>query len=358
MDEFDALIHDEDLRTQLADARKKGFMWQTMARVLVNTQERRDKERAEAAAHAARLAALPREKRRRAIIRGVFENAAPSPADVRHMHSVLAVCGLPHSREPIEVREFERKQGNMALDISAGYLRTPTGEKIAQPLPFGPKARLILMHLCSEAIRQKSAKIEIAETFTAFVREMGYDDAGGPRGSLTAFREQLNALAACSMRISAWTGEGVRTRKIDPIEEFDLWLSADHRQRSLWPSTLTFSAPMFESLQRHALPVNIKAVRAFAGSARKLDIYFWLGYRMHNIDDPLHISWKALGEQFGTGFGRERKFREKFKSELADITEVFPKLPVKLSEKGLILHPAGPEVLALPTPKPARKRGA
>jgi len=28
----------------------------------------------------------------------------------------------------------------MAPDISAGYLRTPTGEKVAQPLPFGPKA--------------------------------------------------------------------------------------------------------------------------------------------------------------------------------------------------------------------------
>jgi len=131
------------------------------------------------------------------------------------------------------------------------------------------------------------------------------------------------------MRVSAWTGEAVRTKKIDPIEEFDSWLSADHRQRSLWPSTVTFSTPMFESLQRYALPVNIKAVRAFSGSTRKLDIYFWLVYQIRNIEDPLHISWKALGEQFGVGFGHERKFRELFKKELGDISEVFPNLPVK-----------------------------
>jgi hypothetical protein len=34
---------------------------------------------------------------------------------------------------PIEQREFERKQGSMALDVSAGFLRDPNGEKIAQP---------------------------------------------------------------------------------------------------------------------------------------------------------------------------------------------------------------------------------
>ncbi len=148
----------------------------------------------------------------------------------------------------------------------------------------------------------------------------------------------------------------MKTKSFMPIEEFELWLSADPNQRSLWPSKLTFSPTMYESLQKHSLPVNMRAVKAFAGSSRKLDLYFWLGYRMHNIEQPLHISWSALSRQFGEGFTRERDFQRKLAQELEHIREVFPKLPAKLSDSGLTLQPAGPEVLALPTPRPARKR--
>lgn len=355
MEEFEALIHDEDLRAQLAAARANGFMWQTVARVIVTTQEKRDRERAQAAARAAELAAMPRERRRRAVIREVFENEAPTAKDLRHIHSVLAICGLPSKRQPLDVRRYVKEQGQMSLAVYAQDLPNAEGRLVPQPLPWGPKARLILMHLCSEAIRQKSATIELADTFTAFVREMGFDDAGGPRGSLTAFREQLNALAACSMRLTAWSGSTVKTKSFSPIEDFDLWLSADPRQRSLWPSTLTFGPTMYESLQKHALPVNVRAVRAFAGSARKLDLYFWLGYRLHNIERPLHISWNALAMQFGEGFSRQRDFQRQLGEELGHIAEVFPKLPMRLTEQGLMLHPAGPEVLALPAPKPRKQ---
>lgn len=355
MQDYEALIHDEDLRAQLATARAKGFMWETMARVLVDTQQKRDQERAQAAARAAELAAMPREKRRRAVIREVFENEPPTVRDLRHIHSVLAICGLPSRRQPLDVRRYVKEQGQMSLAVYAQDLPDANGKLVPQPLPWGPKARLILMHLCSEAVRQKSATIELADTFTAFVREMGFDDAGGPRGSLTAFREQLNALAACTMRLTAWGGSVVKTKSFSPIEDFELWLSADPNQRSLWPSTLTFSPTMYESLQKHALPVNVRAVRAFAGSARKLDLYFWLGYRLHNIERPLHISWAALSEQFGEGFSRQRDFQRQLGEELGHIAEVFPKLPLRLTEQGLTLQPAGPDVLALPAPKPRKK---
>jgi hypothetical protein len=275
---------------------------------------------------------------------------------MRHIHSVLAICGLPYDNLGPDVRRFERRQGNMSLVVTAGELATPDGKWQSQPLPYGAKARLILMHLCSEAIRQKSATIEIADTFTAFVRELGFEANGGPRGALTAFKQQLNALAACNMSLATWNGTTAKTKRFSPIEEFDIWLSNNPEQGSLWTSTLTFSPTMFESLQKHALPVNLKAVRAFQGSPRKLDLYFWLGYRLHNLDKPLSIGWEALAQQFGQGFSRERDFRRRLADEVKHIGEVFPNLPIKLSEHGLTLAPAGPEVLALPVPKQAKKR--
>lgn len=347
-----SLIRDADLRKKLEHHRQRNLlpkMWELEVNLLIELQEKRDEAKA---ARAAELDAMPREKRRRALTLDHFLEKSPTAGDIRHLHSVLAICGMPYDRLPVEVRDFRRVQGNMGIMVQAGSSLASNGEWVDHPLPFGPKARLILMHLCSEAIRQKSPTIEIAETFTAFVREMGFSDSGGQRGPLTAFREQLNALAHCSIRISSTEPNNMKTKQFFPIEDMEVWLSADARQKSLWPSTVTFSSVMYESLQRHALPVNARVVKALQGSSRKLDIYFWLGWRLYNLKDPLMISWDAIAEQFGTGFRRQRDFRAKFNDEIAHIKEVLPKLPMKLTEKGLFLQPADPDVLALP---PMRK---
>ncbi len=349
-----SVIRDADLLAQL-----KGLEgtpgYRSLVSALIHTQQKRDKAAAEAAAKQAAIDALPRDQRRRAIIREVIENDPPSIQDVRHIHSVLAICGLPHSKPKDDVREYEKVQGNMSIDVSAGFVRDPNGNKVHTSLPYGPKARLILMHLCSEAIKQKSPTIEIADTLTGFVRDMGFPDNGGPRGYLTAFKQQLNALAGCTIKISAWNGERVKSKTIVPLEDVELWLSDNPDQKSLWPSSVTFSQAMFDSLQKHALPVNAQAVRAFAGSSRKLDLYFWIGWRLYNIKDPLQISWAALAKQFGQGFSRPRDFKTQMVAEMAHLQEVFPKLPIKLDEQGLRLHPADPDVLALPAVRPAKK---
>lgn len=349
-------VRDADLLAELEAARRNGGIgFEFLARMIVTKQERRDAEAKTAAEKSIALAAMPREKRRRVVVREALEASPPDRADIRHMHSVLAVLGLPYERLPLDVREFTRAQGNMSLNVRAGKIMTPNGEWKTQPLPFGPKARLIVMHLCSEAIRTKSPTIELADTFTAFVQEMGFSKSGGERGPLTAFREQLNALAACDMQIGTWNGVSARTSSFKPINDFDVWLSDNPAQRSLWPSTVTFSQDMFDSLKRHAVPYNIRAVRAFAGSARKLDLYFWLGWRVYNMERPKKIGWDAVKDQFGAGFTRDRAFRAQFAEEVGHLREVFPKLPLRITEGGIILEPAGPEALALPAHRPTKK---
>lgn len=199
--------------------------------------------------------------------------------------------------------------------------------------------------------------VDLNETFTAFVRELGFNDSGGPRGALTAFKHQLNALAACTMSLSVWTpGVRVRTERITPIKSFDLWLSDNMHQRALWPSSLSFSLDFYESLKAHALPVSIRAVRAFAGSARTLDAYYWLSYRMTRLQKQTVISWDALAGQFGSAYEHQRFFRRDFANEVKVLLDVFPKLPLKLTEAGLELSPVSPDVLALPAHRTSRRK--
>ena len=88
-----------------------------------------------------------------------------------------------------------------------------------------------------------------------------------------------------------------------------------------------------------------------AGSARRLDLYFWLTYRMSRIDTTTYISWEALADQFGQGYAQLRQFRAAFRKDLKAIADVFPELPADLSDVGIALNPASPARLALPRKK-------
>lgn len=344
----ETLIRDPDLRQQLEEARARGFAFDTAVSFLIVSQQKRDKARAEEAAHAAQLSLLPRDERRRAVIREVLENEGPSPENLRFMHSVLAICGLPYRQLPEGVLEFERTQGRMGLVVTAGKLRAPDGQRHQQPVPYGPKARLLLAHLTTEAILNKSPEIELSDTLTGFLRDLGFPATGGAAGTLRAFKVQLNALFACHMEVSSWDGIKATTLKAEPFDSVEVFFSENPDQKSLWASKIRFSDKMFAGLLKHAIPMDIRALRAFQGSSRKLDLLYWFGYRLHGIKAPLTVSFKALSEQFGDGFGREIDFKRQFAKDLSHIQEVFPKLPAKLTEHGLTLDNADLEVLMLP----------
>lgn len=339
MNDVDYPISDDDLREQLKNT--VGIGGPALKRVLVAEQRRRDEE-------AVRRAKLTPTQRRRDNLRQKTERDAPDPQDLRHIHSVLALCGLPYTRQSLDVRRYERKQGRMSLTVHAGELKDPTGESIVQPLPYGSRARLLMLHLCSEAVRQKSPTIQIEDSLTAFIRAIGYPVTGGPRGTLTAFKQQLNALAACRLQFGMWDGKRARNINAVPFNEIDVWMPDNPGQRILWPSTITFSTDFFNSLKTHALPVNVDAVRTFSNSSRKLDLLFWLGYRLNTIKKPLAISWAALKEQFGESYSRERDFRARFATEIEELKDAFPRLQIELSETGIVIARQGPDVLAIP----------
>lgn len=350
----EALVKDADLRAALAAydrgerVGKPGWRSAYVAQ-LAHEQQERD-------ALAQTRAALPRVQRKRALARDTVETAAGSDRDnLNHIHSVLAICGLPYTKQPLEVREYERRQGRMSLVIEAGKLMTSEGKWERQPLPYGSRARLLMMHLCSEAIRQKSPTIEIADSLSAFIRDMGFDVTGGKTGSLTYFKQQVNALAACRLQIGVWGSGGAATLETKPFSKMEVWLPENPDQKMLWPSTITFSRDFYDDLTQRALPVNKHIVRAFANSARKLDILFWLSYRLKNLDEPLAISWDSLKNQFGAGFGRARDFRQAFTEEVAAIKEVLPKVPLQVSAEGLRLLPTNTAVLAIPVKTSPRK---
>ena len=343
----ETLIRDADLRERLEQHRGK-FGFEMHVGILVTTQERRDAERAEQAAKDAHRALLPREKRRRFDAYETIESEGPSPENLRYMPTPLAICGLPYKAPAPGQFEFERTQGRMAVTVTAGKLRSPDGRRVQQTLPWGPKARLIMAHLSTEALRNRSPVIETSETLSGFMRDMGFTPRGGPRGNIEPFKDQLRALAACRMEISAWDGKRSGTVDVKPLDKVEIWFGDHPEQRTLWPTKVAFSQQFYDELEKHALPIDVRVLRALSNSARRLDLMFWVTYRITRLRQKLVLDWKPITEQFGEGYSRVRDFRADFAQDVAALKELFPKLPLQLTDRGLEMEAADPTALLIP----------
>ena len=107
-----------------------------------------------------------------AIQRRLFESAVDiadnAPEKISFLHTVFCQTGLPYKNPGDQVRRWERKNGAISLLVKAGEALNPESEAYEEVgLPFGPKPRLILTYLNSEAIKTQSSLIEVDNSLTA-----------------------------------------------------------------------------------------------------------------------------------------------------------------------------------------------
>jgi len=273
---------------------------------------------------------------------------ATNPAsDIAFQHSIMCQTSLPAVRPPDNVLVWERRQGRATLLIEAGKVMNPRTREFEQlRLPYGPKARLLLMHLNSEAVRRQSPIIPVEDSMTAFFRRLMGRTQDGRQAAM--LKTQLSALAAATFRMGISTGED-SALQIDTkvVGAFDLWFRKDEDgQRVIWPQTLRLSLDYFESLTRFAVPLDERAIAALAHSAVALDIYCWLAQRLHRVLDgkPQLVPWVSLQEQFGQGYARLRAFREFFVGLLRQVRSVYPEARLEVDGHGIRLWQSPPPV--------------
>ncbi len=269
--------------------------------------------------------------------------AAP-PERIDFLHTIQCQCGIPYKNPGDAVREWDRRQGDATLRIEAGSAIDPkTGEFVKLGLPYGEKPRLVLIHLASEAVRTGEPVIDVESSMTAFGRSLGLETNGQ---QLKSLKDQLARLAAASLRMGVVEeGRAVQVQA-HFVSAFDLWFPKQKDQRLLWPSTVRLSEEYFQSLGRHAVPLDHRAVAVLASSSMALDVYAWLAQRLHRVPPgrPQFITWVALHEQFGQGFARVRDFRRQFLQTLQQVKVAYPNARLSSSEGGITLENSPPPV--------------
>ena len=73
------------------------------------------------------------------------------------------------------------------------------GRFVPVGLPFGPKCRMVLMHINQRALVTESPHIEVEDTLSKFVRKVLQLDPNGR--SMRTVKDQLARLSASSIRL-------------------------------------------------------------------------------------------------------------------------------------------------------------
>jgi hypothetical protein len=263
---------------------------------------------------------------RRLIDTAALNVEQPDLQKILYQHTVFCQTSLPYRNPGDEARTWERINGDVHLKVLAGEAMHPDkGRLVEVGLPFGPKCRMVLMHINQRALVTESPHVEVEDTLSKFVRNVLQLDSKGR--NMRVVKDQLARLSASSIRLGIVRDGHAVTVNSQIVTAFDVWFPKDDRQRVLWPSTVSLSLDYFQSLMNHAVPLEEAHIAALSHSSLALDIYAWLAQRLHRIPvgKPARVSWVALHSQFGQGYNPEymSKFRQVFRVALKEVLTLY-----------------------------------
>lgn len=275
----------------------------------------------------------------RRVVEAAAAYLACEDTEIGFLYSGWAQAALPHKRLP-DNTPWQVTTERVTLIVQPGLRAVPEGEPVSVGVPYGSRARLILLYLQSEALRTNSREIELGRSLHAWLRRLEIPIGGK---SMRDVRDQAERLSRCRMTFTI--RQGSRTGLVNQnLLDTSMFVEDDNAQGCFFIETATLSELFFQQLRTHPVPIEETAVRQIANNSMALDVYCWLAYRLHVLTEPTPISWRALHQQFGRGVKRLDHFKDQFKETLALALAVYPDAEVEVHERGVTLRPSRPPV--------------
>ena len=278
----------------------------------------------------------------RTVVEAAIGYMSSEDTDIGYLFSGWAQAALPHRRLPDD-EAWQVTTERVTLIIQPGLRPNPGGLPISVGVPYGSRARLILLYLQTEAVRMNCREVELGRSLHAWLRRLEIPIGGKQMASV---RDQAERISRC--RLSFQIKQGTRTGLVNQhILDTSMFIEDDHAQGGLFVEKAVLSQSFFDELKKHPVPVEEAAVRQIANNSVALDVYCWLAYRLHSLSLPITVSWKALHSQFGRSVARLDHFKDHFRTVLALATSVYPDANIEEADSGigLILKPSKPPVM-------------
>jgi hypothetical protein len=256
------------------------------------------------------------------------------------LYSGLCQAALPH-KKLADTTSWQIKSDHITLIVDPGSRPGHGDTPESVGVPYGSRARLIMLFLQSEALRTKSRQVTLGRSMRDWLTRMGVPIGGK---SMCMIRDQAERISRCRLSFNISASRGMQIRQQTIVDDALFLDAEDSAQGSLFLETAHLSERFFDELQRHPVPLEDAAIRAISNNSMSLDLYAWLAYRLHALKGPTPVSWPALKGQFGTGFRARHHFEASFTDNLRLALAVYRDAKVDVTERGVTLMPSKPPV--------------
>jgi hypothetical protein len=258
-------------------------------------------------------------------------------------YSGWCLTALPHKRLADD-QPWSRSGYRCTLLVEPGRLQIGRGKPVLFGVPYGARARLILLYLQTEAVRRESREVSLGRSMRDWMTRMGLSVGGETARGL---RDQAHRIAASSIKFF-WESEGEEATGMarGNIVEQGLFFGEVARagEASLFEDRVVLGEMFYREIMEHGVPLLDRAIRELRDRSMAIDVYVWLAYKLHVLQGRTPLRWPALYAQFGAGFATIKNFRPSFLDALAAATAAYPDAQVTLEEEGIALHPSPPPI--------------
>ena len=273
----------------------------------------------------------------RSVVEAASSYMSDEDASKAFIFSGWTQAALPHRRLPDD-EAWRVTSDRVTLLVEPGRRLSMTeGKSDFVGVPYGSRARLIMLYLQTEALRTGSREVELGRSLRVWLGRMGIAIGGK---SVRDVRDQAERISRCRLTFHASVGGSRGLVNQNIVDE----VMFEEGEGALFTETAKLSESFFKQLQKHPVPLEEAAIKAIANNSMALDVYCWLAYRLHVLPGPTLVTWKALMGQFGAGFGQMRSFKQRFQPNLDLALAVYRAAKTETSERGVTLYPSRPPV--------------
>jgi hypothetical protein len=155
-------------------------------------------------------AALLAELDRQAVEAAAAYMADEEAGGIGFLYSGWCQAALPHRRLP-DSEGWQVNSERVTLIVQPGMRPTTAGTPAPVGVPYGSRARLIMLYLQSEALRTGSREIELGRSLRVWLGKMGIPPGGK---SIAGVRNQAERLSRC---ILSFNVRSVVQRHSEPL---------------------------------------------------------------------------------------------------------------------------------------------
>ena len=168
----------------------------------------------------------------------------------------FCLTALPHKKLADDL-PWEKKGHRVTLLVEPGRLKHGGKTKL-YGVPYGARARMILLYLQTQAIRTGSREVALGRSMRGWMERMGLAIGGE---TAHALREQAARISACSLKFF-WEDAGSDGFERGAIVRSGLRFHAeDSVQGSLWEDRVVLDETFYAALRDHPVPLLEAAIR-------------------------------------------------------------------------------------------------